>query len=137
MAKAKGRDFLVKVGNGGSPTETFTTVAGMRSTSMTLNNEIVDVTDKDGDAWRKVLAGAGIQSMSIKLSGVMSDAASAMDMQAKAFANTIHNYELVSGLGDTFAGAFQITSFERGGEYNKEETYSLTLESAGTITYTP
>lgn len=137
MAKAKGRDFLVKVGNGGTPTETFATVAGMRSTSMTLNNESVDVTDKDGAPWRELLAEAGVQSMSIKLSGVMSDATTAMGMQAKAFANTIHNFELVSGLGDTFAGAFQITSMERGGEYNKEETYSITLESAGVITYTP
>lgn len=136
MAKGKGRDYLVKVGNGAGP-EVFTTVAGMRSTSMTLNNETVDVTDKDGVPWRALLAQSGVQSMSIKLSGVMSDAASAMDMQAKAFANTIHNFQLISGLGDMFAGPFQIASMERGGDHNKEETYSLTLESAGTITYTP
>ena len=137
MAKGKGRQFLVKLGDGASPTEAFTTVAGMRSTSLTINNEQVDVTDKDGDAWRKLLEGAGIQSMSIKLSGIMSDATTAMSMQAHAIANTIHNFKLVSGLGDDFTGPFQITSLERGGEHNKEETYSMTLESAGTITYAP
>ena len=34
------------------------------------------------------------------------------------------------------AGAFLVTSYERAGEFNGEETYSLTLESSNTITYT-
>ena len=31
---------------------------------------------------------------------------------------------------------FLITSYERAGEFNGEETYSLTLESSGQITHT-
>jgi predicted secreted protein len=30
---------------------------------------------------------------------------------------------------------FLITSFEQAGEYNGEETYSLTLESSGTVVF--
>ena len=30
---------------------------------------------------------------------------------------------------------FTITSYERAGEFNGEETYSVTLESSNTITY--
>lgn len=133
----KGKDFIVKRGNGATPTEAFATIAGMRETSTTLNNEQVDITDKDGTLWKKLLEGGGIQSMSIKLSGVMKDAASLASMQAAAFANSIHNYELLSGNGDKFSGAFAISSFERAGTNGKEETYSLTLESADTITFTP
>ena len=29
-----------------------------------------------------------------------------------------------------------VTSYERAGEFNGEETFSVTLESSGTITYT-
>ena len=43
------------------------------------------------------------------------------------------SYEVI---GDVLQGSFAVPSCERSGEYNKEETFSITLESAGTITYT-
>ena len=46
MAAQKGRAVLMKIGNAGSP-EAFTTIGGMRSTTLTLNDETVDVTNKD------------------------------------------------------------------------------------------
>ena len=46
MAAQKGSAMLMKVGNAASP-EVFTTIAGLRSTSLTVNNESVDVTNKD------------------------------------------------------------------------------------------
>ena len=46
MAAQKGSAMLLKVGNGGSP-ETFTTIGGLRSTGITLNDEAVDITNKD------------------------------------------------------------------------------------------
>jgi len=58
MAAQKGSAMLMKVGNAGSP-ETFTTIAGLRSTSLTVNNESVDVTNKDSSGKRTLLAAAG------------------------------------------------------------------------------
>ena len=75
MAAQKGSAMLMKVGNGGSP-ETFTTIAGLRSTSLTINNESVDVTNKDSSGKRTMLAAAGVQSISVSGSGVFTDAAS-------------------------------------------------------------
>ena len=46
MAVQKGSALLVKIGNAGSP-ETFTTVAGLQSTELTMNAETIDVTNKD------------------------------------------------------------------------------------------
>ena len=40
MAAQKGSALLMKIGDGASP-EAFTTIGGMRSTSMTLNDEMV------------------------------------------------------------------------------------------------
>ena len=61
MAAQKGSAMLMKVGNGGSP-ETFTTIAGLRSTSLTINNESVDVTNKDSSGKRTMLAAAGVHA---------------------------------------------------------------------------
>ena len=43
MAAQLGKSLLLKINISG----TMTTVGGMRSTSMTLNDEMVDITNKD------------------------------------------------------------------------------------------
>ena len=45
MAAQKGSALLMKIGNGASP-EVFTTIGGMRSTSISMNDEVVDITIK-------------------------------------------------------------------------------------------
>jgi len=135
MAAQKGSLFLVGIGDGGGP-EAFTNIGSARSTSMSLNNETVDVTAKDSSGWRELLAGAGVTSMSISLSGVFKDSAGEEAVRLAAFNSSIDNWELSSGNGDTFLGAFQITSYERTGEYNGEETFSVSLESAGVVVAT-
>ena len=136
MSKYKGRELRIKVRTSTGP-DVFTVVGGIRTESMTINSETVDVTDKDGNGWRELLEGAGITSMSLKGSGVVSDNAVFTDhIMAAVMANTHVVLKIESGLGDVWQGTFAVPSAERAGEYNKEETFSITLESAGTITYT-
>ena len=134
MAAQKGSAMLMKVGNGGSP-ETFTTIAGFRSTSLTVNNESVDVTNKDSSGKRQMLAAAVIQSISVSGSGVFTDAASETTVKTNALADTNDNYQFLVPDFGTFTGAFQITSLEYSGEFNGEVTYSISFESAGAITF--
>ena len=47
MAAGKGSSFLLKDNSTGTPA----TIGGMRSTSMTINGEMVDITDKDANAF--------------------------------------------------------------------------------------
>ena len=75
MASQKGTDILVKIGNGGSP-ETFTTLAGMRDTSISINQEQIDITNKDSARVRTLLAQGGVKSFSITGSGVFTDSSS-------------------------------------------------------------
>lgn len=141
MAKACGKEFIVARGNGDivPGPETFVVVAGMRSTGLSINTETVDVTDKQDAPWR-TLIDCGITSMSISLSGPMTDDISLQDLQKDIIRNggnvTINNFLLTSGISDQFQGPFQITSMSRDGEYNGEENYAITLESAGEIIYT-
>ena len=140
MAAGKGSSFLLKENSTGTPA----TVGGLRSTSMTINGEMVDITDKDSNAFissgndkaRILLQGGGVRSMSLSASGVFTDSSTENLVRGFAFDGAIQNYDLVFSDGSKIAGAFLITSYERAGEFNGEETYSLTLESSNTITYT-
>ena len=140
MAAGKGSSFLLKENSTGTPA----TVGGLRSTSMTINGEAVDITTKDSNAFissgndkaRDLLQGGGVRSMSITASGVFTDSSTENNIRGFAFDGAIQNYDLIFSDGSKIAGAFLITSYERAGEFNGEETYSLTLESSNTITYT-
>ena len=133
MAVQKGSALLVKVGNAGSP-ETFTTVAGLRDTSISINAETIDVTNKDSARVRTLLADAGIKSFSISGSGVFTDASSEQLILTNFSATTFLNYQFLVPSYNTFTGAFQVTSIEYSGSYNGEVTYSMSFESASTVT---
>ncbi|RME64310.1 MAG: hypothetical protein D6782_08530 [Alphaproteobacteria bacterium] len=62
MAAEKGSAFLLKISDGGAPA-VFTTVGGMRTTSLAINAEAVDITNKESGGWRALLGGAGVQTM--------------------------------------------------------------------------
>ena len=134
MAAQKGSARLRKVGKGASP-EVFSTIAGLRSTSLTVNNESVDVTNKDSSGKRSLLAAAGVQSISVSGSGVFTDGASETTIKTNALADTIDNYQFLVPDFGTFTGAFQVTSLEYAGEFNGEVTYSMSFESGGAITF--
>jgi TP901-1 family phage major tail protein len=140
MPAGKGSSFLLKDNSTGTPA----TIGGLRSTSMTINGEAVDITTKDSNAFissgndkaRDLLQGGGVRSMTISASGVFTDSSTENILRGFAFDGAIQNYDLVFSDGSKIAGAFLITSYERAGEFNGEETYSVTLESSNTITYT-
>lgn len=46
MAKQQGRTLLLKIGDGAG-SEAFTTIAGLKSKSITINNNAIDVTTLD------------------------------------------------------------------------------------------
>ena len=133
MAVQKGASLLVKIGNGGSP-ETFTTVAGLRDTSIAINQETVDVTNKDSSRVRTLMAQGGVKSFTISGSGVFTDSASEQSVLTAFDGATFTNFQFLVPDYNTFTGAFQVASIEYSGTYNDSVQYSMTFESAGTIT---
>jgi predicted secreted protein len=121
----KGALFLLEV----EIDSVFTVLAAMRTTTMTVNNETVDVTSK-GDLQRELLENCGIQSVSIKAQGCISSADSYKKISYAANTGEILNVKINSNNGETYSGGFILSAFETSGEYNKEGLYSITLESA-------
>ena len=134
MTAQKGKDLLVKIGDGGSP-ETFTTVAGLRATTLAFNAETIDVTNSDSaDMWRELLA-AGVKSATIAGSGVFKDAASDAAIRAAFFAQALANWQIaIPGFG-TVSGPFKVSSLQYDGPYDGELKLSMTLASAGALSF--
>ena len=138
MAAQKGSALLLKIGASAAAaaaSDTYTTVGGLRSTSISLNQETIDVTTKDSANARELLADAGVESVSISGSGVFTDATSEQTLQGAFGGANIPNFEIVLPDLGTYQGKFQITTLEYGGEYNGEMTYSITLESSGAVAF--
>lgn len=135
MVAQLGRSVLIKVED--SPgAGTYTTIGGLRVSSISYDNSMVDITNKDSAAIRDLLEGAGTRSVSISGSGVFTDGAAYNLVRTSARNNTHLNYQFLtpgSTYPDTAQGAFQITKLEEAGEYNGEMTYSITLESDGAV----
>ena len=132
MAAEKGSAFLLKVGDGGDPVG-FTTVAGLRTTQMTVNGAMVEITSKDSGGWRELLSGAGVRSVSVSGAGVFTGSAAEARLKANALSGAIDDYQLSFESGETVTGTFLVTRLDYAGDYNGERSYTIALESSGAV----
>jgi TP901-1 family phage major tail protein len=137
MTVQTGKALLLKIGDGGAPTETFAAVAGLRAKQIQLNAQTVDVTNADtSGGWRELLAEAGVRSVAISGNGLFKDAASDESVRAIFFAETLANWQIVVPDFGTLQGAFQIAALEYAGTYDGAVTFAITLQSSGAIAFT-
>lgn len=134
MTAQRGKDMLVKIGDGGSP-ENFTTVAGLRTRTISLNAREVDATHSESNGWRELLGAAGVRQASVSGAGVFLNDAAAEQIRATFFAGAIRNFKLViPGMGE-LTGPFLIANLDYAGEHDGEATISLALASAGAVAF--
>jgi TP901-1 family phage major tail protein len=145
MAKKNGRLLLIKIGDG-AETEAFTTLCGIQSKTLTVNNNNFDVTTSDctnpgGQLWQEVMT--GMRSIEVSGNGIFEGGTSLTRFKAIAFgtgaadtADAIGNFQVIVPEFGTFEGAFHVNSVEFGGEQEGPVTYSLTLASSGAVAFT-
>jgi TP901-1 family phage major tail protein len=132
MAVEKGSAFLLKIGDGAA-TPSFATVAGMRTTQLSVNGEAVVVTHKDSGGWRTLLSGAGVRHVSVSAAGVFTGSAAEARVKANALSGVLDDYRLTFEGGETMTGKFLVTRLDYAGDYNGERSYTLALESSGAV----
>lgn len=132
MAVEKGSAFLLKIGDGGSPLA-YATVAGLRTTQLSVNGEAVNVTSKDSGGWRDLLPGAGVRSVSVSGAGIFTGSAAEIRLRTNALGGAIDDYELSFESGEKLRGRFLVTRLDYAGDYNGERNYTLSLESSGPV----
>jgi TP901-1 family phage major tail protein len=128
----KGSTLVLKKGTVAGGTQ----IAASRSFSLTINSELVDATSVDDvNRWRQALAATGIKSAQVTLTGILKDVATLTTAAVDVLAQTTDTYGIVLGTQFSLEGTFQITQFEVTGEYNGISQYTISLESAGDLTY--
>lgn len=128
-----GRTLLLRDGALGSST----VIAAMRTTGFKIAGQTVDVTDKDSPSQhRELLAGAGVSSVTVSAAGLLTGVTQTQTLVTRTLTRSVDTYRIEFDNGDSIVGPFQLVQFEATGEYNKEQTYALTLESAGELTFT-
>lgn len=135
MPALTGRTASVNLDNTGGGS--YQKVGGVRTRSLKINSETVDVTDSDStNQWRELLATAGVKSVEIAVSGIFKDDTYINQVINYANACTIRNWQWVQSSIGTFQGAFQVADLELSAEYNGAVAFSFTLQSAGEVTFT-
>ena len=132
MPAQKGSAFLLKIGNGAAPV-VYATVAGLRTTQMSINGDAVVVTLKDSGGWRDILSGAGTRSVSVSAAGIFLGSTAEATVRANALAGAVNDYELSFEDGEKLRGKFLVQRLDYAGDFNGERNYTLQLESSGAV----
>lgn len=122
----KGRLFILKQGD--------VIVACLRTLSLNISGETVDVTNKDDQTYRTLLPRAGVSAVSVSAEGIFDDDDIIKDIRAAAGTKSVIPFEIEYEYDGTITGNYQVASFENSGEYNGAVNYSISLESSGQVT---
>lgn len=132
MPAQNGSAFLLKIGDGAA-SPSYETVAGLRTTQLSINGDPVVITHKQSEGWRDLLSGAGTRSVSVSAAGIFLGSVEESTIRAHALAGTIDDYELSFEHGERLRGRFLVQRLDYSGDFNGERNYSLQLESSGPV----
>jgi len=133
MAILNGTAYLLKIGSTNLPDQT--------EGSISINTEVIDVSNKDSLGFREIQL--GMRSGSISVSGLVDDGNSdAVDTLMATFSSRA-SVSVVFGLDGTsvgqedhnFSATAFVTSLEVSAGTEDNVQYSATLELSGTITF--
>lgn len=132
MAAERGSAFLLKIGDAATP-PAYATVAGLKTTQLSINGDAVAITNKGSGGWRELLSGAGVRSVSVAASGIFTGSAAEVQVKSVALSGALENFELSFESGDRMRGRFLVTRLEYAGDFNGERNYTMALESSGEV----
>lgn len=131
MTAQRGRDLLLKIGDGGEP-EVFTAIGSARATFLSVDNRLADATPLGGDSGA---AFAG-RAVTVRVNGLFRDQEAEELLRAAAFSGAAVNCELSFPNGDRHAAAFVVAEYARSGTHEGLEGFSATLRQSGPGVFT-
>jgi predicted secreted protein len=114
-----------------------TIVAGVGSSTVTWNGEVVDTSSNDSNGRRTLLNLMGTESIDISIEGLLETNALRNIALGPATSKYLPTVTFTFANGDILSGAFVMASFEEGNTHNGATTFSATFNSANTWTWTP
>lgn len=129
MAELTGRK--VKISIGAAPTQ----ICVARTKTLTISNEMIDVTSDCDDGVQRFLEEPGQKAVEISVEGMFDQ--SDETLTDLALSNTVaEDVELDFGTY-TISGRFVMPSFTNGMTYNDAATFSATFQSSGAVVKAP
>lgn len=128
---AKGRSIAVKRGVGGSEV----LIAAVRTKSLSISGEAIDVTNDDDAGIRKLLPEPAEVQVSMSVSGVAKNNTLLQESLSTTDRQQSMTFEFPGG--DKISGEFNIITFSINGEYNGAATFEAEFQSAGLVSFTP
>ena len=131
--KKRGNDFRLKVKLKGA--SAFTVLGGLQSISLSVGKTEIEVTNMGTSQWKTLLSGAGVSSVTLSGSGVFNTSSTLTQISSDVLSGTLREFQVEDAdSGQLWTGFFQVTSWERTGEHDGMQSYSVSLASSGAIT---
>lgn len=140
MAAQQGKQMLLKKEDA-TTADTFNTMCGITSKSITLNSTPIDVTTFDcatpGNPLWDTSIGGGRLSVALSGDGIFTDHATFAEMNTLMLSGDARDkFQLVVPDFGTYEGEFAIENLTVTGEQEGAITFSTSLKSSGAITFT-
>ncbi|MGJ8570428.1 MAG: phage tail tube protein [Hoeflea sp.] len=119
---------------------TYAAICVTAARSLTINNELVDITKPDCTTPGGKLASAvqyGIQKLSYSGAGAYVSSAAQKAVIADGVAQTVTEYEITVPDVGVFVGDGLLNSIDLSGDMTNEMQANFSIELSGAITYTP
>lgn len=137
MAAYAGKQLLIKMNTGSSASPIWTTLGGLQTKKISINNSLVEITNDDSTYGVEYLAGAGITEFSVTGEGVSKDGAVDKALIALAISRDSDQFQVIVPGKGTFEGYMIVESYEDTGTTKAEGRYSFSLKNAeGGMTFT-
>lgn len=119
-----------------TPTSGGVAVIGVRTKTINLNNEPIDITSDDDDGFRTFLADdPALRSIDFTAEGILKDDA-LVQLASEGGSLLIEEYTMaIPGIG-SFTGDFYFGNISLGAPYNEAVTFSANIQSSGPFQYT-
>ena len=106
---------------------------GCTEKSLSIGGEPVDISSDEDNGYRTLMAEDATRSVDYSISGIDKDA---VFRRAKASGDVRAPVVVTYANGDELSFSGHLMSFEGGGASNEAETFSVSIQSSGTYTYT-
>lgn len=111
---------------------TYADIGGITTNSMTINNGVIDITNKSSAGWREIHAGQGLQSVDMTVECVFNTEANFLIMEAASLSQELLGYQYARN-GKIFTGNYKIASWAETSPDNEKLTASVSLQSSGEV----
>lgn len=139
MPEQLGRLLLIRIGDGGSPSETFSNLCGLKTRNFNLSANEVDTTyppcENPGGKVQRTTR-PGIVNRTFSGSGTFVSGATQAILMSHVNDATVFNAEvIVPGLGE-YAGPWMVSDFQFDGDMEDDMQFSATFSASGPLEFT-